>query len=418
LPGFGLRIRAGGAKSYLLRYRPGGGRKASLRTFTIGKHGAPWTAEQARKEAQRLMALVKQDLDPQAERMKARRGLTVKELFERFLAEHAEAKRKARTAEEYRRLINRVIVPAIGNRKAADIGRPDIARLHGSLRRVPYEANRALAVISKCFNLAETWGIRPDGSNPCRHIEKFRERKRERMLSMPELAALGDAIAGSSSTYAVAAIRLLLLTGARRNEVLGLRWDWVDFQRGEARLPDSKGGAKTLHLPPPALKILAEVPRIQGNPHVIVGEVKGAHLVNVSKPWTQIRRAASVALWQSSDDPATAALVSGLAAQHGRAPTAEECEAAAATAGIKLPGALVDLRLHDLRHAFGSIAASSGMGLPIIGKLLGHTQPATTARYAHLQADPVKAAAASVADQIAAGMAGAQGADVIKLPKR
>jgi integrase len=153
---------------------------------------------------------------------------------------------------------------------------------------------------------------------------------------------------------------LLVFTGARLSEVLTLEWDRIDFQRGEARLPDSKTGAKTLHFPAPALAVLADLPRVEGNPFVIVGNVAGARLVNLEKPWRAIR----------------------------------------ATAGLD------DVRLHDLRHAFASVAASSGMGLPIIGKMLGHTQAATTHRYAHLASDPVKAAAATVAGKIADAMEG------------
>jgi integrase len=181
------------------------------------------------------------------------------------------------------------------------------------------------------------------------------------MLSRVELGRLGDALASFNfSPYAAAAVKLLVFTGARLGEVLGLRWDWIDFDRGEARLPDSKTGAKTLHLPPPAIAVLADLPRLDGNPYVIAGQKEGAALVNLEKPWRAIRKAAG----------------------------------------------LDDVRLHDLRHAFASVAASSGMGLPIIGKMLGHSQPATTARYAHLESDPVKAAAAVVAGRIAAAMAG------------
>ena len=213
-------------------------------------------------------------------------------------------------------------------------------------------------------------GLAPGWLESVRHIEKFREHKRERMLSPNELARLGDVLVDApASPYAVAAVKLLVFTGARLGEVLGLKWEWIDFERGEARLPDSKTGAKTLHLPPPALAVLADLPRLEGNPHVIVGQKDGAALVNLEKPWRAIRKAA------------------GLDA----------------------------VRLHDLRHAFASVAASSGMGLPIIGKMLGHTQAATTARYAHLADDPVKAAAAAVAGKIAAAMDGASGDDSAKV---
>ena len=354
--GFGVRVRAGGAKSYIVRYRPGGGgRSAPLRTLTIGSHGSPWTPDGARGEAKRVLELVRQGKDPAADHSAHREAPTVKELADRFLTEHVEAKRKSSTATEYRRLLDKLILPALGKKKLSDVSRADVAKLHHSLRASPYQANRVLAVLSKMMNLAERWSLRPDASNPCRHVEKFREIKRERMLSPDEFGRLGDALARyDGSPYAVAAIKLLVFTGARLSEVLGLQWEWIDFGSGEARLPDSKTGAKTIHLPAPALAVLTDLPRIVGNPHVIVGGVEGAALVNLEKPWRQIRKIAE----------------------------------------------LDNLRLHDLRHGFASVAASTGMGLPIIGKMLGHTQAATTARYAHLASDPVKAAAATVAGKI------------------
>jgi integrase len=364
LKGFGVRLQRGGAKSYVLHYRVGTGRGAPLRKLTIGRHGSPWAPKQARAEAKRLLGLVAQGKDPAGAKAEAKAAPTVAELAARFLAEHAEAKRKASTAREYRRLLEHVVLPAIGKRKVADVTRRDVERLHQTRRETPTEANRSVACLSAMFNIAERWGLRPDGSNPCRHVEKFPERRRERFLSAEEQARLGDALAAfNGSPYAVAAVKLLVFTGARLGEVLGLKWEWVDFERGEARLPDSKTGAKTFHLPPPALAVLAELPRLDGNPHVVAGAKKGAALVNLEKPWRAIRAMA----------------------------------------------VLDDVRLHDLRHAFASVAASSGMGLPIIGKMLGHTQAATTARYAHLASDPVKAAAAAVAGKIAAAMAGGSG---------
>jgi integrase len=162
--------------------------------------------------------------DPAADRLARQAAPTVAVLTTRFLAEHVEAKRKASTAAEYHRLCDKIILPALGTRKVADVARAEVARLHHTHRATPYLANRMLAVLSKMFNLAKRWGLRPDGSNPCRHIEKFSEKKRERMLSPAELARLGDALAGyGGSPYAVAAIKLLVFTGARLGEVLGLR---------------------------------------------------------------------------------------------------------------------------------------------------------------------------------------------------
>jgi integrase len=357
--GFGCRVQRGGSKSYIVHYRVGTGRGAPLRKLTIGKHGAPWTPETARREARRLLGLVEGGVDPAADKIARKEAPSIADVAGRFLAEHAESKRKASTADVYRATLTRMILPALGKRKVVDIKRHDVAKLHHEYRATPYQANRVLAVLSTMFNLAEQWGLRPDGSNPCRRIERFAERHRERMLSPAELARLGDALAAyKGSPYAAAAVKLLVFTGARRGEILSLQWSWIDFDRGEARLPDSKTGAKTLHLPPPALAVLAELPRLDGNPHVIIGRKAGVAMMNLQKSWRSIREAAGLA----------------------------------------------DVRLHDLRHAFASVAASSGMGLPIIGKMLGHTQAATTHRYAHLASDPVKAAAAAVAGKIAAAM--------------
>jgi integrase len=370
--GFGVRCREGGTKTYIVQYRAGSGRGAPIRKYTIGRHGSPWTPDAARKEARRVLGRVACGADPAAERACDKKAGTVGQLCDTLLAEHVEVKRKGRTATEYRRLIELFIKPALGSLKVGDVTRAHVSRLHHSLRSTPYQANRVLAVCSVMFAKAEVWGFRPDGSNPCQHVEKFKEVARERMLSADELARLGDALTGfQGSPYAVAAIKLLVFTGARLSEVLGLRWEWIDFEQGDARLPDSKTGAKTLHLPPPALAVLAELPRIEGNPHVVVGEIAGAALVNLGKSWRAIRKRAG----------------------------------------------LDDVRLHDLRHAFASVAANSGMSLPVIGKMLGHTQSATTQRYAHLAADPVKAAAASVAGTIAAAMNGGKPAAVVPIRK-
>jgi integrase len=361
LKGFGLKVTPAGSKVYILQYRKGG-RGAPTKRVTIGRHGAV-TPEQARKEAARLSGAIAQGSDPAAVRAAEKAAPTVADLSHRFLAEHVATKTKPRTAAEYRRLIENIVLPTIGRKRVGDVTRADISRLHHERRDTPYDANRALAVLSKMFTLAEKWGERPDGSNPCRHVEKYGERRRERMLSADEFGRLADALKASArSPYIVAAVKLLIFTGARLTEILDLKWEWIDFERGEARLPDSKTGAKTLHLPAPALAVLADLPRVEGNPYVIVGNVAGARLVNLEKPWRAIRKAAG----------------------------------------------LPDVRLHDLRHAFASVAASSGMGLPIIGKMLGHTQAATTYRYAHLANDPVKAAAATVAGKIADAMQGGE----------
>lgn len=398
LSGFGVRARAGGAKTYLVHYRAGGGRGAPLRKYTIGKHGSPWTAEEARDEAERILGRVALGEDPAAERMDDRKAETVADLIERFLKDHAEDKKKERTAKEYRRLLEKHAKKPLGKLKAADVTRAQIQRLHTSMRDTSYQANRVLAVLRKMFNFARPQKARHAFVNPCEGIEPFKEHGRERLLSGDELAALGMALAelDKELPYAVAAVRLLLFTGARRSEILGLRWEWVDFERAEARLPDSKTGAKTLHLSPPALAVLAGLERIEGNPHVIAGRADGAALVNIQKPWDRIRKRAAAELQKT-------------AAKEG---------AEAAARAEPVAAALAETRIHDLRHAFASVGAASGMGLPIIGKMLGHSQPATTARYAHLASDPVKAAAAAVAGKIADAMSPArESGSVVELRK-
>ncbi|MGK2872971.1 MAG: tyrosine-type recombinase/integrase [Alphaproteobacteria bacterium] len=371
LKGFGVRCRAGGAKFYLVKYRHNG----RVRWATIGRHGSPWTPETARRQATALMGEIAAGRDPAGERDASKRRPTVAALAEMFLAAHIAGKRKASTATHYRDILERIVSPVLGKHIAATVTRSDVARLHQGMGNAPYQANRTLAVLSVLFNWAERHGYRPDGSNPCRHIGKFPEHKRERFLSETELARLADSLkqaeaSGAENPFVAAAVRLLLFTGARLNEILSLQWAHVDVERATLRLPDSKTGAKTIYLSAPALATLAAIARIEGNPFVICGGKAGAHLVNLEKPWRRIR----------------------------------------ARAGLP------DVRLHDLRHSFASVAASGGLSLPMIGKLLGHTQPATTARYAHLAHDPARAANEAIGLRIAAAMDG-NSAEIVSLRK-
>ena len=405
LPGFGVRVRPSGSKSYFVKYRTAGGRQ---RWLTLGRHG-PLTPELARKRALQEKAAVAGGADPSSDRQKRRCENTLAEIADRYVAEHVASHNRPSTAAEVLRIVEKRIKPNLGSIKITDLKRSDVKGWHQAMSATPYEANRALAYLSKMLNLAsKDWELRPD--NPCAGIKRFPERKRERFLSGEELARLGDLLAFYDGwPYAVAAIRLLVFTGARLGEILGLKWEWIDFERGEARLPDSKTGAKTLHLPPPALAVLAELPRLDGNPYVIVGPKEGAALGKLEKSWRGIRERVTLGMWRDSEDEKIAKLFAELSCKLDRQPTAAEFRMAAVVREIALPVGLTDVRIHDLRHAFASVAASSGMGLPIIGKMLGHRQPATTARYAHLASDPVKAAAATVAGKIAAAMAGGSG---------
>lgn len=367
IPGFGLRVWPAGARSYVLKYRRG----AVQRWLTIGRHGAPWTPETARVEAKKLLGRVASNEDPAAERADLRNAETVEAFAETYLANYARARKKPSSAGEDERNLKNHIIPALGSLRVRDVTRAEIARFHQSMRETPYAANRCRALLSHMFKMAERWGVRPDNSNPCAHVEKYKEKGRERFLSPEELARLGKALADADakgeSPYVTAAIRLLLFTGARLNEILSLEWAQVDLEAKLLRLPDSKTGAKTIALPAPAVETLAKLPKQESNPHVICGARTGARLINLQKPWRRIRAAAK----------------------------------------------LEDVRLHDLRHSFASVAVAGGMSLPLIGSLLGHSQPQTTARYAHLADDPRLAAADAVAKSIEASLLGAKGKVVV-----
>jgi integrase len=372
LSGFGLKVTPTGRKVYLVQYRLGG-RGGRTRRVTIGQHGE-LTPTSARIEAKRLLGGIAIGHDPASDRDKTKADKTLAAVLDQFMTEHVKSKRKATTAREYQRIAKLYVVPRLGRRPVSDFKRQDIAKLHNELASKPYQANRMLALLSKFFNWAEKHGLRPDGSNPCRHIEKYRESRRERFLSEAELARLGDALRKaerhhSATPWTIAAIRLLIFTGARLSEILTLEWEHVDKEHGLLMLPDSKTGKKAIRLNAPARQVLEGVPRLEGNPFVICGERPGRHLVNLQKPWRRIRKAAG----------------------------------------------LDDVRIHDLRHSFASVGASSGQSLIVIGKMLGHSQPATTARYAHLADDPVKAANDAVGARIAAAMDGNQSGDVVDL---
>jgi integrase len=358
--GFGVRVWPSGKRTYLLKYRTREGRQ---RKPTIGVHGVDMTAEQARDIARQWLSEARRGGDPANTKREARETPTLAEFAERYLGKHARIHKKASSLANDERLLQKRILPALGRRKLSEVSREDVAGLHEELRSTPYEANRLLALLSKMFNLAEEWGFRPEGSNPCRRIRKFVERKRQRFLGPDELARLGAVIVEEERhrTHApsvFAAIRLLLFTGCRLSEILTLRWAEVDLDHSCLRLADSKTGEKVVFLNSAARQVLSSLKREQDNPYVIPGARSGSHLVNLEKPWRRLREKAGLA----------------------------------------------DVRLHDLRHSFASAGAVNGLSLPLLGALLGHTQPSTTNRYAHLGADPVRQANELVGRYLAAAL--------------
>jgi integrase len=303
--------------------------------------------------------------DPAAQREQRRQAPTVAELAADYLQEHLIPKARASTVKEWGRLLDRIILPRLGSRKVEDVTAVDVENLHRALRATPVTANRVVTLLSALMMHAERRHLRPPGSSPCRWIEKYPEKKRERFLTSAGMARLGDALAeaerdGSELPSAILAIRLLALTGMRRGEVLGLRWEYVDLERGLLSLPDSKTGPKAIQISDSVLELLARAPRLEDNPYVIFGERRGAPLVGIQKAWRRLLRRAG----------------------------------------------LDRLRLHDLRHSYASFGAAAGLGLFMIGKLLGHHQASTTQRYAHLADDPARMAANRVSGDIAAALLG------------
>jgi integrase len=380
-----------GHKSFVVEYRPhGGGRGVATRRLTLGAYGA-LTPELARRAAQEALARVRLGQDPQAEKSRQRASLTIGGIVDSFLKDHVGSKLKAKTHVHYAGLLAR-LVSAHGKMKAEVLTRSNVAILHQSMEDTPYFANRFLAAVSKMFSWSVKRGLLPeDHLNPAKGIERYREHRRERFLTTDQLARLGDALRegetigvpydvdelkpGSKHApkadkrrtrldpFATAAIRILVLTGARLREILDAEWSQVDFERGILFLADSKTGRKPIYLSAATLAVLAGLPRIAGNQHIIAGMKDGAARADLKKPWAAVVKAAG----------------------------------------------LEGVRIHDLRHSFASIGAGASFGLPIIGKLLGHTQAATTHRYAHLDADPLRKAVETIGATIAAAMDGAAG---------
>ena len=364
--GFGVRVHPSGRKVYVVKYRHHG----RVVKKTIGSCGTIPPAA-ARARAAEIITAARTGKDPAGRdlRMKDPTGQdpresvaapTMRELAGRFLEEYVPSRCKPNTAHSYRGSLARHVLPRFGERQVADVTRSDVAALHHEMRAIPFAANHTLGILSVMFTMAEIWGLRPEGFNPCRHVKRFREDKRERFLSDEEYRRLGAVLrrAGKTGTEvapAVAAVRLLMLAGCRLSEILTLRWEEVDLEAAELRLKDSKTGARVVHVGRPAVAVLRGMVRAEDNPWVIAGRRPGSRIASLHYPWGRIRKRAG----------------------------------------------LDDVRLHDLRHSFASGGLLVGEGLPMIGKLLGHSQVQTTARYAHLAGDPVKAAADRIAGRIA-----------------
>jgi len=360
-PGFGVR-RQGGARVFFLR-KHARGRRHFLTIGECGTGGLTVTA--ARTKAKQHVVAIRDGMSP-AERRARERGMPiVGELADEWLELHVDAKLKPSTARLYRSTLKSTILPAIAQIRVDQLADDHITKMHHAARKVPYAANRALAIVSKMMAYAERKGLRPKNSNPVKAIERYREEKRERFLSHDELARLGSALSDPDimarhSLFALAAVGLLLLTGMRLNEALKLRWTEVDLERGLLQLGDSKTGKKAIILGEQALRLLTDMPRTDSL-WVFPGGKAGQPLYSLKKAWAAVINLAS----------------------------------------------LEGVRIHDLRHTFASFSAGAGGSLPMIGRLLGHSQAATTLRYAHLAHDPVRQIANRASEAIALALGAA-----------
>jgi integrase len=383
LPGFGIRITARDVRSFVLNYVVHG----RERRVTIGRFPT-WSATAAREEAKELRRKIDAKIDPLDEQAAqaraaeaARRAPTMQHLFERYASEHLPRK-AARSAADDRSIWQQLILPRLGSLKVDAVKPSDIDALHAevSLTR-PVRANRMVEVVRKAFNLAIRWGWRPD--NPATGVHRNREEKRTRYLSDTEILALSRALAAHPERASANAIRLLMLTGARRSEVLGARWNMFDLDGGVWTKPSAHTKQRREHRVPlsaAAIELLNELRRDATTPYVFPG-ANGKPLVDIKRTWLAVCREAGIA---------------------ERVPKKmRNGEVVCGKDGAAVLAWQPTARIHDLRHTYASILASEGLSLPIIGALLGHTQPQTTSRYAHLLDDPLRAATERVGTLIA-----------------
>ena len=354
LAGFGVRVQRNGRKAYVVQSRG----PAGLKRVTLGPVAGE-ALDKRRREAAAVIDRIKRGLDPVPP--KPEPEPTVADLAARCMGTYVKAHCKASTGERYRIIIDKHIVPALGTMPVKDVRSKHVIELHGRLRYTPSMANQVVAMLSKMFSLAAAWDLVPHGRNPCKRVRQYREKPRERFLTPDEYRSVGAALkeaeaVGSMWPPAIAAIRLLMLTGCRKSEILTLKWDDVDRTAGEFRLRDGKRGPRMVPLTTPVLKVLEGIGCVEGNPWVVRGKKPGAHLPDLNNFWNRIQ----------------------------------------ARAGLE------GVRIHDLRHSHASEALALGESLTMIGKLLGHSKVGTTARYAHLAHDGEKAAAARTGDSIGA----------------
>lgn len=347
IAGFGVRVKPSGIKSYIIQYRDG---RQSCR-MTLGRHGV-LTPDEARKAARIELGKVAKGGNPARDKKSEREAPTMREFADDYMERHAIPNKRPQPAREDRSMLDRIVLPKLGARKVKDVSRRDVETLLLSMKETPYKGNRVRALLSKMFSLAVGWCWRAD--NPVTGIPKFQEHKRDRWLRNEELARLGKALDESPNQRAANLVRLLLLTGARRGEAMTATWDQFDMKRGVWTKPAHTTKQKRIEHVPLSSQAVALLAAIREkadaeNPYVFPGNAPDMPINDIKRFWASIRTEAG----------------------------------------------LGDVRLHDLRHTYASHLVSAGESLAIVGRLLGHTQPQTTQRYAHLADDPLRAATMS-----------------------
>ncbi|MGH9644135.1 MAG: tyrosine-type recombinase/integrase [Terriglobales bacterium] len=357
--GFGARITAAGVISFIIDYRTQHGRQ---RRYTIGRY-PEWSVMAARAEAQELRVRISKGDDPLQHREAVRKEVTVLELSRDYLDRHARPHKRPSSLRNDEQMLNGIVIPKLGNLPVSAVTRRDLESLHHSLKGTPYRANRVLSLISKMFGLALQWKMRAD--NPAHGIPRFQEDRREAWMTAEQLGALETAIDAYASQDAADALRLLILTGSREGEVLNAEWDQFDLERGVWTKPSHHTKQKRIeHVPlsPPVVAVLERRMKRKKGPYVFPGADRESR-VTLRRPWVQVCKAAGLVTKQELQGKRR-----------------------------KIVRFRPIFRIHDLRHTFASHLVSSGQSLHIVGKLLGHTQPQTTNRYAHLSDSALRSA--------------------------